>query len=1149
MALEKQIQQMRDANFQAFASEQEKRTKAIMDSLSKYEQSMSKDNAAYMDAIKDVVEKTGDKSSSQLKDSLGQLEQLGSLISTQQDLSKADKAELQKAISIANDQINSAKSRDGLLNKIGETISNNAIDITSVVGGLSANSPALMFATKYVLDKRKQSKEEKKERKKAAAEEQLARLEQLSAAKSQKKVAENAERAMSGGGGAVGASGVEVEGASGGSELIVWNEIQAEELEKIRMILERTYQTNEDWRSEQEADSRNDEEARRDAARYDAAVLAALQEQSSISAAQMADLQKAMENAGGGDEEGGIWNTIKSALGMGAGGALGGAASGVAGSAMGALGRAASVAGRFAPAAGVAVGGAMIGKDIYDIGAAAFDDDILTDAQGKDMGGVIGGALLGTIGAFVGGPLGAGIGMSLGNMVGGFIGDTVAPNYEAVMTESAQKIQASKEALRASINTLDQMYRDGMLSEADYTAQRSALESQAELVSQQEEEAQQVSALNELRKTRGQQYNDLQAAITQMEENGVEVSQAMYDNLEVLEEEYYTANQAFENASAELQAKVDPSWWQSLTATLGQTWETVSSAASAAFDSLSAGFLSAKDWLSTKYDEVSAAFGESVENIKGWASEKISDAAAAVDGAITDTLGAVGLDDEYEAVKDTVAQVATDAKEAVQQIGEDLTDGVDLSDGLDLSDVGALAGNAGGLALDAREAVLDAAGDAVMAAAEAVGLDDELEAVQEKAGELYDGAAEAVSGAAQAVDDAATAVYETVMENETVAAAVEGVQNASDVIVEKGSEALDSVGDALEDAGDAIGETLSGWGSSISNFFGFGGDDAEAERLQGLNRGEIDRMAGGRVSLGTTAPINPGDPDENTQLMLDALVERGITDPTAQANIMGMIEGESGMKNVAEGSYRNTSNERIREAMGRRASGFSDSQLTELKGDDRAFYDAMYPELGGYDYRGRGFIQLTGQDNYKRIGDAIGHDLLGNPDLMNDPEVAALAAAEFMAQSGSESGLQDMETVYGRVYGVKPSDMRPGASRDYRMQNLRQRAGYASGFAEQLATGQLAASGVTPMPGAVADVAYDVVPQDPVTGRVLTEGSAETEALTNQTGAGNSVAVNAPTQTTISNNNTVASSPMANPRRNPPPGQGVSAFGWLFGGT
>lgn len=36
----------------------------------------------------------------------------------------------------------------------------------------------------------------------------------------------------------------------------------------------------------------------------------------------------------------------------------------------------------------------------------------------------------------------------------------------------------------------------------------------------------------------------------------------------------------------------------------------------------------------------------------------------------------------------------------------------------------------------------------------------------------------------------------------------------------------------------------------------------------------------------------------------------------------------------------------------------------------------------GWKFRGRGFIQLTGKDNYKAFGDFIKEDLLNNPDLV-----------------------------------------------------------------------------------------------------------------------------------------------------------------------
>lgn len=49
----------------------------------------------------------------------------------------------------------------------------------------------------------------------------------------------------------------------------------------------------------------------------------------------------------------------------------------------------------------------------------------------------------------------------------------------------------------------------------------------------------------------------------------------------------------------------------------------------------------------------------------------------------------------------------------------------------------------------------------------------------------------------------------------------------------------------------------------------------------------------------------------------------------------------------------------------------------------------------GEKYKGRGYIQLTGKYNYEKAGQALGLDLVKNPQLVEKPEVAAKVAVWF----------------------------------------------------------------------------------------------------------------------------------------------------------
>lgn len=58
--------------------------------------------------------------------------------------------------------------------------------------------------------------------------------------------------------------------------------------------------------------------------------------------------------------------------------------------------------------------------------------------------------------------------------------------------------------------------------------------------------------------------------------------------------------------------------------------------------------------------------------------------------------------------------------------------------------------------------------------------------------------------------------------------------------------------------------------------------------------------------------------------------------------------------------------------------------------------------LEGYKYRGRGFNQITFKNLYKHYGDLIGIDLISNPDLLDEPKIAAKVCAAFYKDAISQ---------------------------------------------------------------------------------------------------------------------------------------------------
>lgn len=110
--------------------------------------------------------------------------------------------------------------------------------------------------------------------------------------------------------------------------------------------------------------------------------------------------------------------------------------------------------------------------------------------------------------------------------------------------------------------------------------------------------------------------------------------------------------------------------------------------------------------------------------------------------------------------------------------------------------------------------------------------------------------------------------------------------------------------------------------------------------------------------------------EDNKQVLLSSLVDSGITDPDEAKQFLAQMEHESGgFKSMVE------------RGSGAKYEGRKDLGNTQ-KGDGERF-------------KGRGFIQLTGRFNYDKYGKMLGIDLVNNPELAADPEVASKIAIAY----------------------------------------------------------------------------------------------------------------------------------------------------------
>jgi hypothetical protein len=95
----------------------------------------------------------------------------------------------------------------------------------------------------------------------------------------------------------------------------------------------------------------------------------------------------------------------------------------------------------------------------------------------------------------------------------------------------------------------------------------------------------------------------------------------------------------------------------------------------------------------------------------------------------------------------------------------------------------------------------------------------------------------------------------------------------------------------------------------------------------------------------------------------------------------------------------------------------------------------------GARFKGRGYVQLTGRDNYTRVGPQVGSNLVGDPRLANDPTLAGLILAQFLKNNetpirtalannqllearrlvnGGSHGFDRFEDTYNRALAIIP---------------------------------------------------------------------------------------------------------------------------------
>lgn len=157
-----------------------------------------------------------------------------------------------------------------------------------------------------------------------------------------------------------------------------------------------------------------------------------------------------------------------------------------------------------------------------------------------------------------------------------------------------------------------------------------------------------------------------------------------------------------------------------------------------------------------------------------------------------------------------------------------------------------------------------------------------------------------------------------------------------------------------------------------------------------------------------------------------AMKEFGITKPEDQAMFIAQVGHESAGFSALVESF-NYTPAALLTTFGRRITNYQASMLGRANGNaanQPAIANLVYANrLGnksstdGWKYRGRGLIQITGLDNYRRCGNGLKLDLITTPELLETDKEAARSAAWFYATSGCLSYSGDLVRITQIING------------------------------------------------------------------------------------------------------------------------------------